>query len=164
MELVTPGLGLIFWMTLSFLIVVFILRKFAWRPILKALKERESNITDALHAADKAKADMELLKFSNEKLLKEAKDERDAILREARKVKDAMIEDAKLKANEEANRIIEGARESIQFEKMAAITELKNQIANLSIEIAEKILREELSGPAKQKDYIAGLVDQVNLN
>ena len=113
MELVQPGLGLIFWMTISFSILIFILAKFAWKPIMKGLKEREDSIDQALHAADKAREEMKQLQFSNEQLLKEAKEERDNILRDARHVKENIIEEARVKANEEANRIIENAKESI---------------------------------------------------
>ncbi len=111
MELIQPGIGLIFWMLLAFSILLWLLGKFAWKPIMKSLKEREDKIDDALHAADKAREDMKKLKFSNEKLLNEAKEERDAILRDARKVKEKIIEDARDKANEEANRIVENAKE-----------------------------------------------------
>ncbi len=164
MELVTPGIGLIFWMTLSFGIVLFILKKFAWKPILKSLRDREDTIDEALNAANKARDEMKQLQFSNEELLKEAKEERDGILRDARKVKESIIEDSKTKANEEANRIVESAKESIQNEKMAAMTDLKNQLATLSIEIAEKILKEELSEDKKQKEYVQKLIDDVKFN
>ncbi|MBI9036923.1 MAG: F0F1 ATP synthase subunit B [Bacteroidales bacterium] len=164
MELVSPGIGLIFWMTLSFLIVLFILKKFAWKPIMKSLHERENTIDEALHAADRAREDMKKLKFDNEELLKQAKEERDEILKAARKVKDSIIEESKIKANEEANRIIESAKEAIKNEKLAAITDLKNQLATLSIDIAEKLIKEELSTNIKQQDYIKKLVDEVNFN
>ncbi len=164
MELVSPGIGLIFWMTLSFGIVLFILAKFAWKPILKSLHEREDTIEEALNEANKAREEMKQLHFSNEELLKEAKEERDGILRDARKVKESIIEDSKAKANEEANRIVESAKESIQNEKMAAMTDLKNQLATLSIEIAEKILKEELSEDKKQKEYVQKLIDDVKFN
>lgn len=164
MELVQPGLGLIFWMTLSFAIVIWILGKYAWRPIMNSLREREESIDEALHAADKAREEMQQLKLDNEKLLQQAKEERDDILREARKVKDKIIEDARGKANDEANRIVENAKVRIENEKMAAMTELKNQIASLSIEIAEKVLQHELSEEKKQKEYIRKLIDEVNFN
>lgn len=164
MELISPGIGLIFWMTLSFGIVLFILKKFAWKPIMQSLKEREATIDDALNQANKAREEMKQLHFDNEKLLREAKEERNAILKDARKVRDSVIEESKLKANEEANRIVESAKETIQNEKMAAITDLKNQIASLSIDIAEKILKQELSEDKKQKDYIKKLMDEVNIN
>ena len=152
MELVQPGIGLIFWMTIAFASLIFILAKFAWKPIMKGIREREQSIDDALNAANKAREEMKELKFSNEQLLREAKEERDNIMREARKVKESIIENARLKANEEAQRIIENARESIQFEKMAALHDMKNQLALLSIEIAEKILKEELASKGKHKE------------
>jgi F-type H+-transporting ATPase subunit b len=164
MDLITPNLGLMFWMTLSFLLLLFILRKFAWIPVIKSLKERENKISDALNAAESAREEMKQLKFSNEELLKEAKEERDGILREARKIRESIIEEAREKAGAEANRIIDGARESIQYEKLAAITELKNQIAILSIQIAEKVLGEELSKDDKQKQLIDKLLKDVNFN
>lgn len=164
MELVQPGIGLIFWMTLSFAALIFILAKFAWKPILKGLKEREISIDEALNSANKAREDMKALKFSNEQLLKDAKEQRDVILKEARAVKDKIIDEAREKAGEEAARIVEKAKESIQFEKMAAITDLKNQLASLSIEIAEKVLKVELSAKDKQKDLVNRLIDEVKFN
>ena len=164
MELVNPGIGLIFWMTISFALLLWILAKYAWKPIMKALSERESSIEEALSSAKIAKEEMEQLKFSNEELLKEAKEERDSLLKDARKIKENIIEEAKIKAKEEAEKIVELAKESIQFEKMAAITELKNQLGSLSIEIAEKILKEELSGTEKQKELIKRLIGEVNFN
>lgn len=161
MELVQPGLGLIIWMTIAFAILLWILAKFAWKPIMEGLKEREDSIDEALNAANKAKEEMKELEFSNEQLLKEAKEERDVILRDARKVKESIIEEARGKANVEANRIVENAKESIQFEKMAAITEMKNELASLSIEIAEKILKEELSAKDKHKKLIERLINEV---
>jgi F-type H+-transporting ATPase subunit b len=164
MELVQPGIGLIFWMTIAFASLIFILAKFAWKPIMKGIREREQSIDDALNAANKAREEMKELKFSNEQLLREAKEERDNIMREARKVKESIIENARLKANEEAQRIIENARESIQFEKMAALHDMKNQLALLSIEIAEKILKEELASKGKHKELVERLIDDVKFN
>ncbi|MEZ5198021.1 MAG: F0F1 ATP synthase subunit B [Bacteroidales bacterium] len=164
MELVQPGIGLIFWMTVAFSLLLWILAKFAWKPIMKGLKEREDTIDEALNLAKETRKEMEELKFSNEQLLKEAKGERDEILRDARKVKEAIIEEAREKANEEANRIVENAKESIQFEKMAAVTEMKNELAALSIEIAEKIVREELSEKGRHKQLIDKLIDEVGKN
>jgi F-type H+-transporting ATPase subunit b len=164
MELIQPGIGLIFWMTISFGLVVFLLGKYAWKPILKSLKEREDSIDQALHAADKAREEMKLLQSDNEKLLREAKNERDAILNEARKIREKMIEEARTKANEESQRIVENAKERIENEKMAAITELKNQIALLSIEIAEKLIREELAKDKKQEALIQKMLDDIKSN
>jgi F-type H+-transporting ATPase subunit b len=164
MELIQPGLGLIFWMTLSFGIVLFILGKFAWKPIMKMLREREETINSALHAADRARDEMKNLVSDNERLLAEAKNERDAILGEARKIREKMIAEARGKASEEAQRIVDSAMERIENEKMAAITELKNQIALLSIEIAEKLIREELSHDNKQEELIRKMLDDVKSN
>ena len=164
MGLVTPSIGLIFWMTLSFGILFFILAKFAWKPIMKALKDREESIEGSLRAADRAKEEMSQLVFSNEQLMKEAKDERDAMLRDARKIRDKIIGEAKTKAEEEANRIVETAKENIHFEKMAALTDLKNQIAILSIEIAEKIMKENLSTDEKQKELVTKLLNETHFN
>lgn len=164
MELVQPGIGLIFWMTIAFGLLLWILAKFAWKPIMKGLKEREDTIDEALNQANKAREEMKELKFSNEQLLKEAKEERDAILRDARKVKESIIEESKEKANEEANRILENAKDSIQYEKLAAIHEMKNELASLSIEIAEKILKEELSSKEKHQKLIERLINDVSKN
>ncbi len=164
MELVSPGIGLIFWMTLALGIVLWLLGKYAWKPIMKSLHEREDSIDKALHEADLARMDMEGLKISNEELLKEAKGERDAIMKQAREIKDKLIEDARLKANIEANRIVESARESIENEKMAAMVDLKNQIAELSIEIAEKLLERDLADKKRQKEYVEQLIRETKLN
>lgn len=164
MELVSPGIGLIFWMTVAFLALLFILGKYAWKPIMKALKEREISISDALNAAELAKEEMKMLQLSNEELMKEARNERDILLAETRKIKESILEEARLKANEEANRIINSAKESIHYEKMAAMTELKNQLADLSLEIAKKILQKELSDPQKQETYVKELLVNVKFN
>jgi F-type H+-transporting ATPase subunit b len=164
MELVKIDIGLLFWMTLTFSILLFILGKYAWKPIMKMLHEREDSIEKALNAAEEAKKEMLKLKSGNEQLLLEAKEERDALMRDARKVKEAIIDEARIKANEEANRIIENARESIQFEKLAAINDLKNQIASISIEIAEKLLGQELSDREKQKQLTEKLLKEVKIN
>jgi F-type H+-transporting ATPase subunit b len=164
MELITPGLGLIFWMTLAFLALVLILRKFAWTPILQMLKERETSIHEALNSANQAREEMKHLQFSNEQLLQEAKNERDALLNEARKVRDRLLEEARIKASEEASRIVEVAKASIHNEKMAAMTELKNQIAEGSLTIAKFILKRELSDPQKQEEYVQELLKEVKIN
>lgn len=164
MSLINPGFGLVIWMTIAMLVVLFVLKKFAWKPIMQALKEREDSIESSLSAAEKAHEEMKDLKLDNEALLKEAKNERDAILREARKIKENIIEEAKGKASEEANNIVESAKERIQHEKSAAIVEIKNLIADQAITIAEKVLREELKDKSKQKDYIKVLLKETNLN
>ncbi len=164
MELVKPAFGLVFWMIISFSIIVFLLKKFAWGPILNSLTERENTISDALNTAQKAKEEMLALKAGNEKLLQEARNERDTLLKEAREAKEAIINEAKTKATESADKILASARENITNEKMAAITELKNYVANLSIEIAEKVLKQELADPNKQKELVQTLLKDTKLN
>ncbi|MFL5754412.1 MAG: F0F1 ATP synthase subunit B [Bacteroidia bacterium] len=162
--LVQPEFGLMFWMLVTFLTILFLLKKFAWKPILKMIKDREESIENALQSAERAKKEMGDLQASNEKILQEARTERDNLLREARDTKDAIINEAKGKAKIEADRIVAQARETINAEKMAAITELKNQVATLSIDIAEKILKEHLSADDKQKTLVNNLMKEVNLN
>jgi F-type H+-transporting ATPase subunit b len=164
MELVTPAIGLVFWMCVTFLTIFFILKKFAWKPILNMIKEREDSIESALQAAEKAKLEMKELQAGNERILAEAMAERDNLLREARETKDAIVNEAKTKAKAEADKLINQALESIKNEKMAAITELKNQVAALSIEVAEKILKEQLSTEEKQKVLVGNLLKEVELN
>lgn len=162
--LIEPNLGLVVWQTIILLLLIFILAKFAWKPILKAVKEREESIEGKLQAAEKAKEEMASLHAQNEELLNQARAERDLMLKEARETKEKMIAEAKSKASEEADRLLADARESIRHEKMAAITELKNQVAALSIEIAEKIVREDLASDEKQKQLATTLIDEMNLN
>ncbi len=164
MDLIKPQIGLIFWMCVSFLAVLFILGKFAWPMILKSLKEREESITNALNSAKRAKEEMQALQSDNEKLIMQARAERDLLLKEARDTKDSIIAEAKNKAVTEANKVMASARESINTEKLAAITELKNQVAAMSIEIAEKILRQELSNDEKQKNLMENLIKDISLN
>jgi F-type H+-transporting ATPase subunit b len=155
MELVTPGIGLLFWMLLTFSILLILLKKFAWKPILHSLKEREKTIENALLSAEKAKQEMAKLQADNEKIIAKAHSDQDNILKEARQVKDKIIQDAKETAQVEANKIVESARLSIENEKQAAINDIKNQIAVLSVTIAEKIIRQEIS-----KDGHSKLIDQ----
>ncbi|WP_242922073.1 F0F1 ATP synthase subunit B [Pontibacter liquoris] len=164
MELVTPGIGLLFWQTITFLIVLFLLSKFAWKPIMKALNDRETSIENALSAAEKAKLEIQGLKAENEKLLAEARLERDKILKEATEAGNHLIETAKQRANEEGDRMVANARESIENEKRAAITEVKNMAASLSVEIAERILRKELSNPQAQQALAQDYIKEVTLN
>ncbi len=164
MGLVTPAFGLIFWMLVTFSIIFLILKKFAWKPILKMIQEREHGIEKALKQADEAFENMRELKASNEKILAEARNERDNLLKEARDTKEAIIAEAKTKAKTEADRLVAQARETINAEKAAAIAELKNQVATLSIDIAEKILKEHLSSDDKQKALVNNLVKEVTLN
>lgn len=163
-SLVTPEYGMLFWTLVVFGILMFILKKYAWKPILNAVKERESSIEEALNSAKEAKMAMAELKSDNEAMLNQARNERDEMLKEARSIKEKIVADAKITANAEAEKIVNAARESIQHEKMAAITELKNQVAVLSIEIAEKILKDELSSADKQKTIIDNVVKDINLN
>jgi len=162
--MLSVSIGTVLWTTIAFLIVLFLLVKFAWKPILASLKDREDSIQNALDAADKAKKEMESLQADNEKLLNDARAERDAMLKEARETKNKIVTEAKDKAKEEADNIIANAREAIQNEKMAAITEMKNQVAKFSIEIAEKILKDELSAKGKQEALIENAISDINLN
>lgn len=164
MELIKPEFGLIFWMTISFVLVMLLLGKFAWPIILKSLKEREESIASALDSARRAKEEMASLKADNEKLIMQARAERDQLLKEARDTRDSIVAEARVKAQAEANKIMAQTRETINNEKMAAITELKNQVASMSIEIAEKILRHELSNDEKQKNLMDNLIKDISLN
>ncbi|MDX1470440.1 MAG: F0F1 ATP synthase subunit B [Flavobacteriaceae bacterium] len=161
--LVNPDLGLIFWTTLSFLVLLFILAKFAWKPILGAVNERESSITDALAQAEKARLEMQNLKADNERILKEARAERENLLREARELKAKMITDAKDEAQSQANKMIQQAQVAIESEKKAAMAELKSQVAVLAIDIAEKVVREELSNRDKQLNLVESMLGETSL-
>jgi len=163
MDLVTPGFGLIFWTAITFLFLLIILRKFAWKPILGAVSEREEGIKNALNEADKARQEMVNLKSDNEKILKEARAEREALLKDARTIKDKMISEAKDDATKQANKIIIQAKASIESEKQAALTELRNQVAELSIGIAEKVIKEELSNKDKQIALIDKLLENATI-
>jgi F-type H+-transporting ATPase subunit b len=164
MDLVTPSIGLLFWMLVSFSIVLVLLKKFAWTPILSMIKEREDSIENALQSAQKAKEEMALLTASNEKLLQEARNERDRMLKEAAATKEAIVSEARAKATEDASRIMAKAREEINNDKMAAIVELKNQVATLSIDIAEKILKKQLDNQDAQKDLVSRELENVKLS
>ncbi len=156
-SLVEPAFGLIFWMTLSFGIVFFLLAKFAWKPILKALHEREQSIEDAIGEARKAREEVAAMKAGNEDLLQEARAEREQMLKEARDIRDKEIAEAKGRAKAEADAMLARAREDIRNEKNAAITEMKNQVGELSIVVAERILRDKLGDKAAQQ----ALLDKV---
>ena len=164
MGLLTPGLGLMIWNLIGFLILLIILRKFAWKPILTSLKERENGIADSLATAERVKAEMATLKSENEALLAKAREERAQLLKEARDTKDRIINEAKEQAKIEANKIITDAHAAIQQQKMAALTDVKNQVGNLVIEVAEKVLRRELGDKAQQEKYIKQLAEEVKLN
>jgi F-type H+-transporting ATPase subunit b len=154
MELVTPGIGLIFWTSVVFVVLIILLKKFAWSPILKAVDDRNNSINEALSSAEKAKSEMEQLSADNKKILNEALIERDAIIKEARDIKIKTIADAKNNASIEAEKIISSAKEQIKNEKMKAMTELKNEIADISIQMAEKIIKTELKDAKSQKKLI----------
>ena len=164
MELLTPDLGLIFWQLIGFLLLLFLLGKYAWRPILGALNERETSIEQALSAAEKAKAEMAQLKSENEQLLADARKEREAMLRDATAAANKLREEAREQASEESARIVADAQSSIEVQKQAALAEIKHQVGDLSLVIAEKILREKLDDSEKQKDYVARLVNDLNEN
>ncbi|MBX2971466.1 MAG: F0F1 ATP synthase subunit B [Flavobacteriales bacterium] len=155
--LIEFSFGLIFWMTVSFLVVLFILGKFAWKPILGVLSERERTIEDALNEAKKARDEFAVLKSQNEDLMRAAREEREVLLKEARDIRDREISEAKAKAKAEGDAMLTRAREEIRNEKNAALTEMKNQVAELSVMVAERILKEKLSDAAAQK----ALVDKV---
>jgi len=164
MELVTPQIGLIFWTSLSFLILMFLLKKFAWSPILGAVKEREASIREALESAENARNEMANLQADNERILKEARAERDAMLKEARDIKASIVSVAKNSAKEEADKMIASAKAVIENEKVAAISELKKSVGALSIEIAEKVLMSELKDVEKQNTFISEMLKDVKLN
>ena len=154
MELVTPALGLIFWTTVVILLLLLLLKKFAWKPILSAVEERNNLINDSLQAAEKARDEMSELNSNNEKIIAQAKIDRDSLLKEAREMKSQIISQAKDQAVIEAEKLVNSAKEQISNEKMKALTELKNHVADLSIEMAEKVLSNELSDASKQKELI----------
>lgn len=164
MDLITPDIGLIFWTGLTFLLLMFVLTKFVWKPIMGVVNKREQNIQEALDMAKKTKAEMEQLQTKNANLLKEARIERDEMIKEAKETTVQMIESAKAKAKEEADKIIENARISIETEKTAAMSELRKDVAGIALEIAEKIIREELSSDEKQRKLAQSFADDINLN
>jgi len=164
MDLITPGIGLVFWTAVTFLILLFILRKFAWKPILGAVSDREEGIKGALASAEKARQEMQNLQADNERILKEARAERETMLKEAREIKTKMIADAKEEAQSQANKMIEQAQVAIESEKKSAMAELKNHVAGLSVEIAEKVVREELSNKDKQLKLVETMLGEATLN
>ena len=164
MQLLTPDLGLLIWTLLAFLIVFFLLKKFAWPAIIKGLSDREQNIADAIASAEKVKLEMSQLKNDNEAFLTKAREERALLLKEAKEIKDKMISDANEEAKAQAAKIVADAQVTINHQKMAAITDLKNQVGTLVIEVSEKILRRELSNKAEQELYIKQLASEAKLN
>lgn len=159
MELLKPDLGLMFWTTLVFMAVFFILKKFAWKPILSALHDREKSIEDSLKAAERARMDMSNMKSEHERLLNEAKEERAKLLNEARQMKDQIIAEAKDKAKTEFSRIVETAKTEIQNQKMAAMIDVKNEIGNMVLEVSSKILKRELKDKSSQMEHINMLIN-----
>lgn len=162
--LVLPDIGLVFWNTIAFLILLIVLGKFAWKPMLKAIAERESGIEEVLLRADKMKAEIAAMQNENEALLAKAREERAGMIKDAKDTADKMVSDAKDKAKQEYERIISDAQLAITQQKNAALTEVKNQVGSLVVEVAEKILRKELSNKAEQESYIKQIAEGVKLN
>ncbi|HEY9222289.1 MAG: ATP synthase F0 subunit B [Flavobacteria bacterium RIFCSPLOWO2_12_FULL_35_11] len=157
------SLGLFFWQLILFVALVLLLKKFAWKPILNAVNDREEGILKALESAENARKEMQNLTADNERILKEARIERDAMLKEAREMKDSIISEAKGEAHAQATKVIEQAKATIESEKHAAIAEIKNQVAELSLEIAEKVMRNELSDKNKQIKLVEDMLKEVKL-
>jgi len=164
MDLLLPHLGLIVWTLLAFLIVLFILKKFAWVPILKGLNDRENNIAESIASAERVKLEMAQMKNENEAILTAAREERAIMIKEAKITKDKMIADAKEEAKIQATKIITDANAAIQQQKMAAITDIKNQVGKLVVEVSEKVLRRELANKAEQETFINQLAQEIKLN
>lgn len=162
--LVLPDIGLVFWNTIAFLVLLVVLGKFAWKPILKAITEREQGIEEALLRADKMKVDMAAMQNENEALIAKAREERAVLIKEAKEASVKMIAEAKDKAKQEYDKIVADAQLAITQQKNAALTEVKNQVGSLVIEVAEKVLRRELSNKAEQEKYIKELAEGVKLN
>lgn len=156
--------GLFIWQIVIFVGLVLLLKKFAWKPILSAVNEREEGIKEALEAADKAREDLQNLNADNEKLLKEARAEREVMIKEARQLKDKMVSEAKGQAQAEADKMIALAQETIESEKKAAVADIKKQIAELSIAIAGKVIKEELSKSSKQDQLVSDLIKDIEIN
>jgi len=164
MDLLTPELGLFFWTLIAFLSVFLILRKFAWGPILKSLSERETGIAESIATADRLKKEMAQMQNENEKLMAQAREERTQMLKDARIEQERIINKAKEDTKAVADKLMADARQQIEQQKNAAITEVKNQIGNLAVEVAEKVLRKELDGANNQSAYAHQLVQEIKLN
>jgi len=164
MGIIEPGIGLLFWMTLTFVILLFLLAKFAWKPIVNAVNDRETSIQDALNQAVLAKKEMEILKADNERIIREAKIERDAILKEARDIRDKIVGEAKDVAKVEGDKMIEAAKQTITAEKNAAMADIKTQIGVLSVNIAESILKQKLDNSEAQNELVQNYLNKSNLN
>ncbi|MEX0289020.1 MAG: F0F1 ATP synthase subunit B [Flavobacteriaceae bacterium] len=164
MDLIKPEIGLIFWTALTFAILLFVLRKFAWKPILGAVGDREDSIKKALAEAENARKEMQNLQADNERILKEARAEREAMLKEARELKDKIVSDAKDQAKVEADKMVAQAQATIDSEKKAAVSEIKSQVANLSVDIAEKVIKEQLGNKDKQLKLVEDMLGDIKLN
>jgi F-type H+-transporting ATPase subunit b len=164
MDLVTPSIGLVFWTLIAFLFLLLLLKKFAWKPILTAIHDREQFIDEALNKAELAKKEMIRLTAQNDDLLKQARAERDLILKEAKTLKDNIVNEAKNQAHVEGGKLIEKAKIEIENQKKAALTELKNQVSTLSLDIAERVLRNQLQDKTKQQELVSSLLKDVKLN
>jgi F-type H+-transporting ATPase subunit b len=164
MGIIEPGIGLLFWMTLTFVILLFLLAKYAWKPIVNAVNDRETSIVDALNQATLARKEMETLKEDNERIIREAKVERDAILKEAREIKDRIVGEAKDAAKAEGDKMIEAAKQTINSEKNAAMADIKTQIGALSVNIAESILKQKLDNNEAQNELVQNYLNKSNLN
>ena len=164
MEIVVPQFGLFFWTLVIFLTFFLLLRKYAWKPILKMIHEREESIESSLQAAEQARLDMQRVTADNEKFLSQARSERDSILREAQAIREKMIAEAKMEANKEASKLLEDAKRQIQLEKVGAIAEIKNQAASLAVDIAEKILRKELENKDQRRQLAHSLIADLKVN
>lgn len=164
MDLLSPEIGLFVWTLLAFLIVFYILGKFAWKPILNSLNERETGIAESIATADRVKKEMAQLKNENEQLMQQAREERTLMLKEAKDTRDKIVNEAKDAAKAEANKIIAEAQQQIHQQKMAALTEVKNEIGKLAVSVAEKVLRKELSSVDAQSNYASLLADDINMN
>ena len=164
MDLITPEFGLVFWTLITFFILLVILKKFAWKPILGAVSEREEGIKNALASAENARIEMENLQSDNERILKQARLEREVMLKEARELKNKIIDDAKEEAKRQSDKLVRQAQETILTEKKAAISDLRAEVAKVSISIAEKVIRGELSDADKQEKLVNSMLDDNSLN
>lgn len=163
-ELINPGIGLVFWMLVTFVILIFLLKKYAWKPILNAVNKREEDIISALTTAEKAKKEMESLKVDNEKLLAEARAERDAIMKEARDIRKQILDDAKVKAQVQTDKMFQTAKEAIDRQKEAVLYDMKKQISSLALEISEKVIKQELANKDSQQTLVQKMLDETKLN
>ena len=164
MNLITPEFGLLFWQTITFLFLLLLLSRFAWKPIMSSLREREETIEGALRSAELARQEMTKLRADNERLLDEARAERDAMMRKAQQTADTIVEEAKNKAAAESNRIVETARAAILSERQAAIDDIRRQVATLSVDIAEKVIRRQINGDTQQRQLVDQFVKDIHLS